>query len=126
MDNKLLRFFDEIKLESEYYSYFTDSKIKKVEVNVKNKTWVIHISFKDLISTDMFEILCNKCKNIKDVEKVKFQFEFQNNKDLLKDYFWYYFNKLVQKCPMLEGIKNNNIEINENLIKIETLKSIFR
>ncbi len=124
MDNKLLRFFDEIKLESEYFTYFTDSKIEKVEVNVKKKTWLIHISFKDLINTKIFQVLCDACSNIKDVEKVKFQFNFENGKELLGDYFWYYFNKLVQKCPMLEGIKNNNIEVNDGLIKIETLNKI--
>lgn len=123
MDNKLLRFFNEIKLEEVYFDNFKEAKIEKVEVNIKKKIWIIHISFKSLINTEMFDILCSRCLNLKDVDKVKFKFSFENS-DSLSDYFWYYFNKLVLKCPMLEGIKNNNIEINDNKIKFETLNKI--
>lgn len=124
MDNKLLRFFNEIKFDEAYFEQFKDAKIDKVEVNTKKKIWVIHISFLDLINVEVFELLCNQCKTFEKVDKIYFKFKYENGDELLSKYFYYYFDKLISKCPMLESIKNNNITFENNLIKIETLNQI--
>ncbi len=124
MDNKLLRFFNEINFDEAYFEYFKDAKIDKVEVNTKKKTWIIHISFLNLIDIETFKILCDKCKDFKKIDKIYFKFKYEIGNELLPDYFYYYFDKLTSKCPMLEGIKNNNIVFEDNIIKVETLNKI--
>ncbi len=124
MDNKLLRFFNEINFDEKYHEYFLNSKIEKVEVNTKKKAWIIYISFEKLINVKLFDLLCEESKKINKIDKVYFKFKFETGNELLLDYFWYYFEKLLLKYPMLEAIKNNNIRLENNKIIIETINKV--
>ncbi len=121
MDDKLLRFFSVINLDKKYYPYFKGSRVKKVVVDKEKKEWTIYLYLIDLINVSVFEQLYECSKSIDDVKKVHFVFSFEDDKNLLLDYYKYYFDILVRACPMLESMKDNKIKIENNIISIDVL-----
>ncbi len=121
MDDKLLRFFSVINFEEDKYPFFTDAKVKKVVVDNAKKEWIIYINLVNLIPVSIFREMYEKSKNIKDVDKVHFVLKFENDNGYLIDYYRYYFEILVNACPMLESIKENNVVIEGNIINIDVL-----
>ncbi|MEG1305958.1 MAG: PolC-type DNA polymerase III [Bacilli bacterium] len=120
MDDKLVRFFNKINFNNEYIKYFKDSVITKVDVIKDMQRWVIHMNMDKSLPIEIFSELTFASRNIDNVKRVDFVF---TTKELLyaKEYFFYYFDKLILACPNLCSVRDNVIEADNNLITIEVL-----
>ena len=124
MDNRVKRFFDVIKLEESEYSFFEGSSVKKVDVDKQKKEWVVYLNLDNIIPINTFKNMYELSKNINDVNKVHYVFYVKNiDYSLLEDYFNYYFDILVEGCPMLSSMKDNNIIFNGENIVFEVVNS---
>ncbi len=124
MDDRVKRFFNVIKLEETEYSFFNGSSVKKVDVDKEKKEWTVYLNLENIIPINTFENMYKLSQNIKDVNKVHFVFDVKNlDYSLLEDYFNYYFNILIENCPMLESMKDNVITFEENSIIFDVINS---
>ena len=124
MDNRVKRFFDVIKLDESEYSFFNGSSVKKVDVDTVNKEWVVYLNLESIIPINTFINIYNLSQEIKDVNKVHFVFDVKNLEySLLEDYFNYYFNILIENCPMLESMKDNIVTFDEKNIIFDVVNS---
>ncbi len=124
MDTNILRFLDKIDFDKEKYHIFEGAKIVNVEVREDEKKWIVSISLNSLLNINDFKDLCEKSKNMKNVDKIYFNFKFKESNTYLKDYFLYYFDILKEKCPMLQSITNQRIEIEGCSINIKVINKI--
>ena len=124
MDSKLERFLKLVKFDSQNYSCFFDAKIVNVKVDNKNKSWEIYIKLKKMISLQTYLDLVDKSAKIKNVKKVNFYFLFEEDNNTFNEYFNYYFDLLKIKYPMLNGIKEEDIIIDNSKIVIKVLNKI--
>ena len=120
-DNKLVRFFNAIKFNIDFTSFFEEATLKDVLLDKKKNKMTMIIEMDNLIPLDVFKELCEKSKVLDGAEKVHFKFIIKNNDKLFLDYFNFYFDILVSKCPMLECIDRENISIENNKINIDVL-----
>ncbi len=118
MDSKLERFFKKINLEESEYVYFENAKLQNVVVDTHEESWTLYILINTMIPVNTFVMLSNLSKSLEAVKKVYFVFKHESL-DLLTDYTNYIFKNYQEKCPMLKSIKEENIIIEENIIKIE-------
>ncbi len=121
MDSKLVRFFEKIGFNN--YDAFLNAKLENVVVDTKEESWTLYIILEKMIPLDVFKTLCSLSKTLIVVKKVYFVFK-HNSLDLLSDYVIYIFKCYQEKCPMLNSIKEENIIINENTIRIEVSNNI--
>ncbi len=113
-----MRFFKKINLLEEYYDYFKTATVKNVVVDTTEESWSIYIEINDMIPVEVFKLICDLSKNIKEVKKVYFIFK-HNSLNLLKDYVFYIFQNYQEKCPMLKSINETDIILEDKTIKIE-------
>lgn len=123
MDDKLVRFFNAIKLEEEYTKAFENARFEKVVINERAKEWTIYINLVDLINVEVFKLMYEKSKTLENVNKVHFVFSFQNDNGYLKDYYLYYFNILCVSCPMLQSMIDNEVIIDNQNITLTVLNT---
>ncbi len=124
MDSKLERFLKLINFNQEYYSCFFDAKIVNVKVDNENKSWVIYIKLNKMFNLEIYKELIDKSSSIKDVKKVDLYFLFESDNNTFEEYFYYYFNILKDKYPMLNGVKESDILIENNKVIIKVLNKI--
>ena len=120
MDNKILRFLSKINFDEDKHVYFENSKLLGCDVDIKNKQWRLKIEIDETLPLEVFKILYDKSKEIEDLDKVLFEFKVKNPK-YLEDYFKYYLDKLSVKYPLLMGIKDNTLNVEDNNIIINVL-----
>ena len=119
-DKKLERFFNAINFNIEYFKYFENASIKDVLLLKKLDKMTIIFNIDKTIPIDVFKELCEKGITLKGIKQARYKF-IVDTKRYLNDYFNYYFDILVSKCPMLNCIDRDKITINDNNIKIEVL-----
>ena len=120
-DDKLIRFFNAINFNKDYLKYYENASLKEVLLRRKeNKmTMIINIDLRPPI--EVFKETYEKGKTLEGAKKVRFKFIVENNTLLFKEYFDYYFDILINRCPMLNCIDRNKIRFNNNKINIEVL-----
>ena len=122
-DDKLTRFFDTTNFNSDFTKYFKDASIKEVLLNKKESRMTMVIEIDDLPPVEVFDEMYEKGKTLKGVKKYRLKFIVKNNDKLFKEYFDYYFDILVHKCPMLKCIDKDKIRFDGNTINIEVLNT---
>ena len=124
MDDRVKRFFDVIKLDEKEYSFFNGSSVKKVDVDNNKREWVVYLNLDNIIPISTFKNMYDLSQKIKDVNKVHFVFSIKNlDYSMLEDYFNYYFNILIENCPMLESMKDNIVYFDEKNIIFDVINS---
>ena len=118
MDAKLERYFNKINLEKEYFDYFLGAKLENVVVDNSDQSWSLYIILDKMISTDVFNVICERSECLDKVRRVYYYFKHNDN-SFVFDYVKYIFKKYQEKCPMLTSIKEEDIKVEDNRIIIE-------
>ena len=118
MDEKLERYFDKIEVDKDKRKEFLGAKLENVIVDTSDRSWNIYVKLDKMISTSLFEIICENSKVLKDVNKVNYFFKHESM-DLVNDYVLYIFHKYQEKCPMLMSIQDEDIKVEEKKIIVE-------
>ena len=121
MQDKLERFFNAINFDIDKYNYFDNASVKEVLLNKKSNKMTLVIENDCVLPLEVFKNLYDKSLTFKGAETVRFKFEVNDNSKYFVDYFYYYFDILVSKCPMLSCINKDNITIEDSSINIEVL-----
>ena len=124
MDDKLVRFFNAINFNKDYIHYFNNASVKDVLLVKKEEKLTIVIEIDNLPPIDVFKELYISGKTLKGSKDVRYKFITLNNSDYLEDYFNYYFDYLVSKCPMLNCIDKSKINFDNDSINFEVLNNV--
>lgn len=122
-DDKLIRFFNAINFNKDYLKYYENASLKEVLLNRKENKMTMIINIDLLPPIEVFKEIYEKGKTLEGAKEVRFKFIVENNTLLFKEYFDYYFDILISRCPMLKCIDRNKITFNNNKINIEVLNS---
>ena len=120
-DDKLVRFFNAINFNKDYLKYYENASLKEVLLRRKENRMTMIINIDSLPPIEVFKETYEKGKTLEGAKEVRFKFIVENNTLLFKEYFDYYFDILISKCPMLNCIDRNKITFNNNKINIEVL-----
>ena len=120
-DDKLVRFFNAINFNKDYLKYYENASLKEVLLRRKENRMTMIINIDSLPPIEVFKETYEKGKTLEGAKEVRFKFIAENNTLLFKEYFDYYFDILISKCPMLNCIDRNKITFNNNKINIEVL-----
>ena len=120
-DDKLVRFFNAIDFNKDNLKYYDNASLKEVLLRRKENRMTMIINIDSLPPVDVFKETYEKGKTLEGADEVRFKFIVENNTSLFKEYFDYYFNILVSKCPMLNCIDRTKITFDNNKINIEVL-----
>ena len=123
MDNKLERFFNAINFNIDYYTYFEDASVKEVLLTKKTNRMTLVLNMKKHLPVNIFKELYESSKTIKGAEEVRFKFIIEDDNEFFIDYFNYYFDILVENCPMLVCIDREKITFDNNTITFEVLNN---
>ena len=123
MDSKLERFFNAINFNNEYYSYFNDASVKEVLLNKKTNKMTLVINIDKTLPINIFSELNNQSKTFDGAKSVRFKFITKESL-YFNDYFNYYFDILVSRCPMLICIDRDKILIEGNSITFNVLNDV--
>ena len=123
IDSKLERLFNTIDFNKEYFRYFEKASVKEVLLLKKINRMTLVIEIDKLFPLDVFKELYDKASTLKGADSVRFKFIVENNTHFFKDYFDYYFELTVKKCPMLKCIDLDKIKIEDNKIHFEVLNT---
>ncbi len=124
MDEKLERFFNAINFNKDYIHYFKNASVKDVLLAKKINRITVVINIDELIPIDVFKELFTSGKTLKGAESVRYKFIVENNNKYFEDYFNYYFDILISKCPMLVCIDRNKITFDNNKITFQVLNKV--
>ena len=125
MDSKLERFLNAVNFNKDFTSYFDKAVVKDVRINKETNRMTLILNLDKLIPINVFEELYNKGKTLKGASEVRYKFIINNiDNEYFKDYFNYYFDILLSRCPMLEAIDKNKITFNDNNINFEVLNNV--
>ena len=120
-DDKLVRFFNAINFNKDNLKYYENASLKEVLLKRKENRMTMIINIDSLPPVDVFKETYEKGKTLEGADEVRFKFIVENNTLLFKEYFDYYFDILVSKCPMLNCIDRTKITFDNNKINIEVL-----
>ena len=120
-DDKLIRFFNAINFNKDYLKYYENASLKEVLLRRKENKMTMIINIDLLPPIEVFKETYEKGKTLEGAKEVRFKFIVENNTLLFKEYFDYYFDILISRCPMLKCIDRNKITFNNNKINIEVL-----
>ena len=120
-DDKLVRFFNAIDFNKDNLKYYDNASLKEVLLRRKENRMTMIINIDSLPPVDVFKETYEKGKTLEGADEVRFKFIVENNTLLFKEYFDYYFDILVSKCPMLNCIDRTKITFDNNKINIEVL-----
>ena len=123
-DEKLLRFLNAVNFNDSLTQYLKDYTVKEVLLEQKTNTMRLVLECDELMPINVFNELYKSGNTLKGVNKVIYKFIVKNNTKYLKEYFNYYFDKLLSKCPMLECIDRDKIKYDDNVIDISVLNNI--
>ena len=123
MDSKLERFLNAINFSKEYYKYFEDASVKEVLLTKKTNKMTLILDMNKRLPIDIFKSLNENALSLKGAKKVRFKI-ISDDKSLFNDYFNYYFDILINKCPMLKSIDRDKIIIENNNITFNVLNKI--
>ncbi len=124
MNGELKRFLNKINYEN--IDIFNGAKVLKVTVNSSKDTMTVHIENEVPIESEYIDKLFNCVSNgIDGVTKLVVKISYNNitDNDIL-NCFKYLFNKIIMTRPSLEGIKEEDITINNNIINIDVTSKL--
>ena len=124
MEGKLERFLNAINFDKDLYSYFENASVKEVLLNKKTSKMTLILNIDNILPINVFNRLCECSVGLKGAKKVRFKFLCDSDYKLFSDYFNYYFDILVSKCPMLTCIDRNKITIDDDKITFEVLNKV--
>ena len=124
MDSKLERFLNAINFNTSFYNYFENASVKEVLLNKKTSKMTLIISMDEALPIDIFKSLNESAVNLNGAKKVRFKFIRNDGYKYYSDYFNYYFDILVSKCPMLTCIDRDKIVIEDGKITFEVLNKV--
>ena len=122
-DEKLIRFFNTINFDEQFYSCFENASVKEVLLNKKINRMTLIIDIDNLPPIGVFCELCEKAQDLKGADSVRLKFNVLNNNKLFEDYFNYYFDILIDRCPSLECVDRSKISFEDNKITFYVLNS---
>ena len=122
-DSKLERFFNAINFNDEYRNHFKNASINEVLLLKKEDKMTLIINIDKLIPLEVFKALYDCSKTLKGAKEVRFKFLVENDDYYFKEYFNYYFDILVGKCPMLKCIDKNSINFDNHRITFNVLNT---
>ena len=120
-DDKLVRFFNAIDFNNEDLKYYENASLKEVLLRRRENRMTMIININELPPIDVFKETYIKAKTLDGADEVRFKFITENSNLYYKEYFEYYFDILVSKCPMLKCIDKTKITFDNNTINIEVL-----
>ncbi len=123
-DEKLLRFLNAVNFNDSLTQYFKDYTVKEVLLEQKTNTMRLVLECDELIPINIFDELYKSGNTLNGVNKVIYKFIVKNNTKYLEDYFNYYFDKLLSKCPMLKCIDRDKIKFDNSNINIPVLNNV--
>jgi len=122
-DSKLERFFNAVNFDSDFTHYFNEAIVKEVLLNKKINRMTLVIENDNLVPIDVFSCMCKCGITLKGCDDVRYKFITKNQDKYFEDYFNYYFDILIKKCPMLKCIDRNKIKFENNSIHFEVLNT---
>ncbi|MDD3048624.1 MAG: PolC-type DNA polymerase III [Bacilli bacterium] len=124
MHDKVKILLDKIKLEEQYYSFFNDSKLKKLYINEDSKKWSFLIEIENTLPTDVYNEINRLLKEYyKDLSEVSITYIPTNiNYKLLKEYYINTIDEIGKK--ILQIFKDNIITYENNIINIEVYNKV--
>ena len=122
-DEKLTRFFDTTNFNSDFTKYFENASLKEVLLSKKIGRMTMVIEIDKLPSIEVFKELYERGKTLKGVKEFRVKFLTFEDNEKYNEYFNYYFDILVNRCPMLKCIDREKIIFDENNINIEVLNT---
>ena len=123
-DEKLLRFLNAVNFNDSLTQYFKDYTVKEVLLEQKTNTMRLVLECDELIPINIFDELYKSGNTLNGVNKVIYKFIVKNNTKYLEEYFNYYFDKLLSKCPMLKCIDRDKIKFDNSNINIPVLNNV--
>ena len=124
MNGELKRFLTKINYEN--IDIFNSAKVLKVTVNSSKDTMTVYIENEVPIESEYIDKLFDCVSNgIDGVTKLVVKISYNNitNNDVL-NCFKYLFNRILISHPSLEGIKEEDIAINNNIINIDVTSKL--
>ena len=121
IEEKLERLFKTINFDEENYVFFKNASVKEVLLLKKINRMTLVIEIDRLIPISVFKELYEKASTLKGADSVKLKFIVKDNNYYFKDYFDYYLDICIKKCPMLNSIDKEKIKIENNSIHFEVL-----
>ena len=95
-------------------------KLEKVDVLVKQNTWVLHFNVNNLIPVNLFKNFYNALvEYLGEQKKIKIDYKFNftiNNSSLLEQYYDFLYERLLDKHGRLSILSNFNFELKDNTI----------
>ncbi len=123
-DEKLLRFLNAVNFNDSLTQYFKDYTVKEVLLEKKTNTMRLVLECDELVPINIFDELYKSGNTLNGVNKVIYKFIVKNNTKYLEEYFNYYFDKLLSKCPMLKCIDRDKIKFDNSNINIPVLNNV--
>ena len=126
MQDKMKTLLDKIILEDDYYHYFTDAKITKVEVDKTNNTWLFFVEMCDLIPPFIHDHLVQlMVDKFTDVKKIGVIFHVHNKSyDNIKEYFDFIIDHLGKDVLLLEQYKERPLVVEDDTLKLEIYNKV--
>lgn len=118
MDEKLKILLEKEEIDEAYLSFFATSKLERIVISPKNKTWTIYLSNIDMYPKEVIEKLEeNKQKLDQAAKEIRFIYKFEK-KDMegLKDYYPLVLEKVKDELKVLEIYQNKLILEDNSLI----------
>ncbi len=114
MDEKLKILLNKEEIENKYISFFATTKLKRIVVSPKSKTWTIYLENKEMYPVEVIHSLeKNRFKLDSNAKEICFVYHFEN-KDI-QSFFQYYpiiLENLKEELKILE-IYQNKLVIEE-------------
>jgi len=134
MDEKLKILLLKEEIENKYISSFATTKLKRIVVSPKNKTWTIYLENETMYKKEIIETLeKNKYKLDQNAKEIRFIYQFQKlDKEILLSYYPLVLEFLKEDLKVLELYQDKFILENgvfilkaSNKIEYEKLKEIL-
>lgn len=124
MDEKLKILLEKEEIEKTYISFFATSKLERIVVSPKTKTWTIYLHNEKMYPKEVLEALeNNKHKLDSNAKNIRFIYHFdEENLEVLQSYYSFILNLLKDKLKVLEIYENKLLIEEDNLILVASNK----
>ena len=126
MNNKLTNLFNEVGIEDNLLSYFTDASIDKVVVYDNNKQIDFIINTTDIIPIDIYNnVLYKLVSHFNTVPTIKLYIQSKNvDYSLIKEYYLSILKNICLEHNKYNVFLDRDVEINDKTIKVSVYNKI--